>query len=137
MDISIPDKVAKLDVYTFLNCESLTGLIIPESVTKISGSAFLKCDKFYLYCYPDSYACIFAKDSGIPFIIFDHALPGDANDDSSLTLTDVSVTLKYIAEWGTKINTDEADMDKNGTVDLWDASLMIKQISHLDIIQKK
>ena len=58
------------------------------------------------------------------------AFRGDANNDGVLNLSDVTVTLKYLAEWE-NIVIDEvlADVSGNGDITLADVSLMLQLIA--------
>ena len=54
---------------------------------------------------------------------------GDANNDGSADAKDVSAILGYITGHPTEVNTVAADMDKNGTVALKDAAIMLKELA--------
>jgi len=55
---------------------------------------------------------------------------GDANGDDSVTLADISLLLKYVADWkGITIDTVTADVNLDGDVTLADASRILKYIA--------
>ena len=58
------------------------------------------------------------------------AVRGDADGDGALNLSDVTATMKYLADWE-NITIDEtaADTDGNGTVNLTDVSFMLQLIA--------
>ena len=57
---------------------------------------------------------------------------GDANGDSKINLADVSLILRYIAEWNVKID-PVADFDENGNIDLADVTLILKHIAKWNV----
>ncbi|MBQ7828011.1 MAG: dockerin type I repeat-containing protein [Clostridia bacterium] len=54
---------------------------------------------------------------------------GDANGDGAVTLADVSLAMKYIAEWDVAPYIAHADMNGNGIVGLSDVSAMLRLIA--------
>ncbi|MBE6708250.1 MAG: hypothetical protein E7578_03285 [Ruminococcaceae bacterium] len=65
-------------------------------------------------------------------------IPGDANMDAKINLSDVSRMLQYIAKWSVDISEGGADVDKNGKVNLADAARMLQYIAkwNVDISDK-
>ena len=54
-DLVIPDGVASIGSWSFMNCSYLTSVTIPESVTKIGEAAFYECSSLTdVYCYADN-----------------------------------------------------------------------------------
>ena len=41
--IGIPNKITKIDYYTFARCGSLTNVVIPKNIIKIEYGAFYEC----------------------------------------------------------------------------------------------
>jgi len=59
---------------------------------------------------------------------------GDANGDGVLNVFDVTVSMKYIAEWqNITIDSGLADMNGNGRVGLGDITLMLKRIAKWNV----
>lgn len=59
---------------------------------------------------------------------------GDASGDGELNLDDVSLTMKFIAEWdGITVDETAADVNLNGRIGLTDVCLMLKLIAGWDI----
>ncbi|MBE6708303.1 MAG: hypothetical protein E7578_03560 [Ruminococcaceae bacterium] len=56
------------------------------------------------------------------------ALYGDADGTGTITLSDVSLILKYIAKWNVSVN-EMADYNKDGKVTLTDAALILRFIA--------
>lgn len=54
---------------------------------------------------------------------------GDANGDGRLNLADVTLVMKYIAEWDVSLDTDLADVNGNGRIGIDDVSMMLKLIA--------
>ena len=54
----IPDTVAKINKYTFYNCNDLTNVVIPDSVTSIETEAFRGCSGLTSIEIPDSVTSI-------------------------------------------------------------------------------
>ncbi len=65
-------------------------------------------------------------------------IPGDANMDAKINLSDVSRMLQHIAKWSVDVSEGSADVDKNGKVNLADASRMLQYIAkwNVDISDK-
>ena len=58
---------------------------------------------------------------------------GDANRDGDITLTDVTATLKVIADWGTPVDLSAADVNSDGNISLGDVVLLLKYIAKWDV----
>ena len=57
------------------------------------------------------------------------AAGGDVNNDGSLTLSDVTLSLQYIARWSVDIPESAADLDGDGKITLTDVTVMLKRIA--------
>jgi len=58
---------------------------------------------------------------------------GDVSGDGKVTLSDVSMILKYIAKWEVTIDPAIADVTGNGTINLTDVSRILKYVAKWDI----
>lgn len=61
-------------------------------------------------------------------------IPGDANDDGSVTAADALLTLKYAANWDVEINLSNADVTADGNVTAVDALNILKYVAQWDIV---
>ena len=67
--INIPDSVIGIGDWTFSGCTSLTQITIPDSVTSIGSRAFRGCTSLTMTCTEQSFACEYAKEKEIPFVL--------------------------------------------------------------------
>ena len=59
---------------------------------------------------------------------------GDANDDGTINLSDVTVVLQQVAKWeNVKINLDAADVNADGNLNLSDVTLLLQYIAKWDV----
>ena len=61
-------------------------------------------------------------------------LPGDANTDGAVNLSDVTAILQYIAKWNVQIDTDAADVVRDGIINLSDVTLLLKYIAKWNVV---
>ena len=66
--IEIPASVISIGEQAFWNCSGLTSIEIPNGVISIGSSAFLYCYDLTIYTPSNSYAQIYAENSGISFV---------------------------------------------------------------------
>jgi hypothetical protein len=100
--VEIPDGVVHIDQWAFVNCDGIQTVVIPNSVTKISNNAFSDCenlqtvfmgqsvseigeDLFHfdanvtIHAPTESYAELYAKGSGIPFVAKGNVIDSTGN----------------------------------------------------------
>ena len=75
----------------------------PDSVTAIHEDAFCSSENVMIYCNTDSYAHEFSEAKGISYILLDSPntvrfLLGDADNDGIVTISDVTLIQRVLAE---------------------------------------
>ena len=63
----------------------------------------------------------------------DPGIPGDADDNGSVTIRDAALILQFIAGWDVEINLAAADVDDDKTVTIRDAALILQYIAGWDV----
>lgn len=61
------------------------------------------------------------------------AIPGDANEDGKVNLTDATVMLQHVAQWIVGLNIDNADVNDDSFINLSDITLILKHIARWDV----
>ena len=97
-DVQMSDSVTEIGTYAFANCPNLLSVYIPESVETIANSAFKNDPNLTIYCYEGSYAQQYAEERDIPYVLIQTYEPGDVDRDGTLSITDVTLIQKYLAE---------------------------------------
>lgn len=123
-EVKINDAVTEIGTYAFANCPNLTAVYLPDTVTTIPNSAFKNDPNLTIYCYADSYAQQYAEARDIPYVLIQTYEVGDVDRDGTLSITDVTLIQKYLAEL--EMFDDEqlrlADFSADGQVDIADAT---------------
>ncbi len=123
-EFTVPATATRIDKFAFENCASLETVTIPESVTRIAVTAFRNCPNLTLKVYEDSYAHAFAVENEIPYVLIQTYEPGDVDRDGALSITDVTLIQKYLAELAT-LDDEQlllADYLSDGDVNIADAT---------------
>ena len=66
--VELPGNVLTIGARAFADCTNLQQVLIPSNVTQIDSTAFSGCTQLTIYGTAGSYAEIFAKEQGIPFV---------------------------------------------------------------------
>ena len=123
-EVRINGAVTEIGTYAFANCPNLTAVYLPDTVTTIPNSAFKNDPNLTIYCYADSYAQQYAEARDIPYVLIQTYEVGDVDRDGTLSITDVTLIQKYLAEL--EMFDDEqlrlADFSADGQVDIADAT---------------
>lgn len=123
-DVQMSDSVTEIGTYAFANCPNLLSVYIPESVETIANSAFRNDPNLTIYCYEGSYAQQYAEERSIPYVLIQTYETGDVDRDGALSITDVTLIQKYLAELAT-LDADQlllADYLSDGEVNIADAT---------------
>lgn len=123
-DVQMSDSVTEIGTYAFANCPNLLSVYIPESVETIANSAFRNDPNLTIYCYEGSYAQQYAEERSIPYVLIQTYETGDVDRDGALSITDVTLIQKYLAELAT-LDAEQlllADYLSDGEVDIADAT---------------
>jgi len=123
-EVRINGDVTAIGTYAFANCPNLTAVYLPESVTTIPNSAFKNDPNLTIYCYEDSYAQQYAEEKNIPYVLIRTYETGDVDRDGAVTVTDVTLIQKYLAELAT-LDAEQlllADYLSDGEIDIADAT---------------
>ena len=67
--MTIPENVATIGSYAFLDCSNLTEITIPETVTSIGSMAFSSCIKAVIYVKADSEAHKYSEENKIVYML--------------------------------------------------------------------
>ena len=74
-------------------------------------------------------ATVAAQDAESPKSI----LYGDVNSDGSIDSLDVTLLMKYLADWEVDLDLQAADVNMDGVVDSLDATLLMKHVADWDV----
>ncbi len=152
----IPDDVTSIGEYAFYNCSGLTSIMIPNSVTSIENGAFCGCSGLTsvtvlnptpvaitqyvftnrlnatLYVPKGSRSAYEAADYWKEFkeiVEIDFIIPGDANSDGLVNVTDIVATVNYIMNKPSDdFNKYAADVNGDGEVNVTDVVGMVNII---------
>ena len=109
-------------IFFWVKVEDPDNYRFSDSVTVTVNGITAQCELFddgYLFV-----ECIFPPcGMGIQY------LPGDANTDGTVNLSDVSLILKHIAKWDVAMDADAADVNDDAKINLSDVSLVLKHIA--------
>lgn len=133
--INLPESLTSIGTLAFAECQSLAYLEIPQSVTSIADSTFHNDSNLTLGVYYDSYAFNYAKEKGIPYVLIDSVILGDANLDGFLNINDVTAIQRHTAEYQ-KLNELQAkagDTNGDGKISIDDATLIQSYFAEFDI----
>ena len=124
-DVTI-DGPQEIDSYAFARCTNLSSVRIMDSVTAIHDTSFDNDPNLTIYCYDSSYAHTFAISKGIPYILLDSVLLGDANSDGYVNISDVTDIQRAVAEIDTldDLRKKAADVNGDGVVTIDDATIV-------------
>lgn len=70
---TVSNNITSIEKGAFYCCNNLTSILIPNTVISIGDRAFAISEYLTIYGYSGSYAELFAKNEGIPFIALDEA----------------------------------------------------------------
>lgn len=137
-NVTLPESLTAIYSDAFWYCTGLETINIPNSVTTIETGVFTACNNVTVYCYENSTAHKYVVDNDIKYVLLkSESTPGDATGDNKVNLGDVSLILKYIANWEVSPNLDAADVTGDGAVNLSDVTLLLKYIAKWDGIVLK
>lgn len=64
---------------------------------------------------------------------FDSPSKGDVNGDSDVDMKDVTLVLKYLAEWEVEIDDTQSDVNGDGHIDMKDITLLLKYLAEWNV----
>lgn len=128
-EIDLPESLESIGEGAFLSCKKLTSVTV-KGKPRIGELAFAAGEDFStttIYGIPGSDAEAYAEEWGHPFVTLNNGvLPGDADGNGTVNLIDVVAVNKHIMT-GTPLKApDNADVDKNQTVDAVDSLNILK-----------
>ncbi len=137
--ITIPKSVTSIGEYAFAWDDNLTSVTIYSNNVNIGEKAFGyihnsngnidKMEGFTITGYKGSTAEVYAKENGFTFIPLDITYNlGDVNDDGEVSIDDVTLIQKYLADVSSFTDTQKTFADVNG-----DGDVMIDDVT---MIQK-
>ncbi len=138
--VVIGDNAEAIEDYAFLNCKSLTKIVIPPNVTEIgeyavgywlnSDGTYSPMSKTVIYCVEGSAAHKYAVDNGLTFELVEESgiyfEMGDVNTDGTVTSADLVTLQKYLVADSemTVEGALRADICDNGAIDSSDAAAL-------------
>ena len=132
--VEIQNGVQTICQSAFMNT-ALKSAEIPESVLTIDAYAFGynknfgKISDFTIFGYKNTSAESFANNNDLDFVeLIKDFVPGDINNDGSVTVTDISLAAAHIK--GIKNIADErtADINNDGIINVTDLSLIAAHV---------
>ena len=153
--IEIPNSVTSIGDYAFSHCSGLTSITIGNGIKSIGNFAFEYCNELTdVYCYAKSFpktandafessnienATLHVLTSWVniykkrtPWSGFGNILaiiPGDANGDGLVNVTDIVATVNFIMEKPSEgFNKNAADLNGDGVVNVTDIVMMVSII---------
>ena len=145
--LTIGEGIEKIDSLAFVDCNALTSISVPASILEIGGSAFglhtepsggfiiyLKpVEGFTVYGYKGTAAEEYAEQFGLTFVERDDppsvTVYGDVNSDEQFSIADAVLLQKYLLTIEVTLpNWAAGDLDKNGTLNAMDLSLMKQKL---------
>lgn len=89
---------------------------------------FVYADNVTITCYEGSYVDEWATAYGVNVKYIPRArIPGDADDDGTVSIMDALAVLQYDVGWGNDINLSNADVNADGAVNILDALLILQK----------
>lgn len=124
--VILPQNLEVIGRLAFADCPTLEYVFIPESVIEINDNAFNGSFNTVIYCYYGTYAHTYAKAKGISYHLLNGVKLGDTDGDGSVSITDVTLIQRYLAELDTLegIYLHAADANQDGSVDISDATVI-------------
>lgn len=123
-------------------CNKLENLFIPATVKKISEYAFNGCDSLQYIYYSGSEEEwntldkggleVYVKTDNVVFN-YEYVIYGDLNNDKEINIKDITLLLKYLADWDVTINKKAADTNTDGEINLKDGTLLLKYLADWDV----
>lgn len=145
--VSVPNSVTSVGRYAFCNCTSLKSITVPPSVAFIGRLAFgygeingifFKTEEFKIICEENSVAHTYAAVNGFSYTLFSEVLWGDADGDGTVSLKDVILLRRYIANYSYSDNSSDvtanvgADANRDGEINLKDVILVRQYLANYD-----
>ncbi|MBQ3330687.1 MAG: leucine-rich repeat protein [Ruminococcus sp.] len=133
--IALPDSVKTIGIRAFGECTGLRYAYLSDNIESIADNAFENDNELIIRCERDSYAAQYAKENNIKAEYLYRYLIGDADGDGRVTVFDVTVIQRMIAQL-----TDDPDglIQLRGCIagkklDITDATLIQRKIAMLEI----
>lgn len=122
--LTLSDGVESIDKFAFANCPSLEYVELSRNVISISPYAFKNDSNLTLGVYYNSYAHQYATENNIPYVLVDGVKLGDADRDGVVSINDVTLIQRHLAELETLegIYLYAADANRDGVLDISDAT---------------
>lgn len=126
-------SVSEKQMRVFVNGELIIDFVDEENKYYI-GFSYEEVEPS-IFLWWNSNNCVMYSDVKIsaPGVLLPFPEPimyGDANDDGSINLSDVSLMLRHIAKWeGLEMNAEATDVNVDGSINLSDVSLTLKHIA--------
>lgn len=133
--VDFPLSLESIGESAFENDIALGGIFIPDSVTYIGDNAFAPMvtdGSFVVQCFENTLAAAYFTAQDTANLSLYQKLTGDVNLDGTLTVVDVTVIQKYIADLeplDMAVLRDLADIDRNGEINIADATAGQRKIA--------
>ncbi len=146
--VILGENVETIGDEAFLNCQSLTKIVIPPSVTEIgayavgfwknSDGSYSKMSKTVIYCTEGSAAHAYALDAGLAYVVMTEeelvSSLGDVNLDGTVSIADAVVLQKGLvaASILTVEGASRADLCDDGVLNGFDLVALKKKLAATD-----
>ena len=133
--VVLSDSLLAVPDYAFTNCPNLKYVTIPESVMLIQPYAF-DWDNVTIRCYENSFAHNYAAENNVPFELIKTILLGDADNNGTVNINDVTAVQRSLAELEvfTELQQAGADVNQDGTVDVSDATAIQMYLADYELL---
>lgn len=140
--VRLNEGLKTIDYGAFHDCLNLKSVYVPNSVTTIAsyalgyyyeGDVRTKLAGFTIYGYEGSAAYDYAVNNGFEFVAVTKppVFCGDVNGDNTINQADGIDIKKYIVKLLTAINTEAADLNYDGSIDVIDAVKLMKKVHNV------
>ncbi len=140
--VRLNEGLKTIDYGAFHDCLNLKSVYVPNSVTTIAsyalgyyyeGDVRTKISGFTIYGYVGSAAYDYAVNNGFEFVAVTKppVFCGDVNGDNTINRADGMDIKKYIVKLLNAINTEAADLNCDGSIDVIDAVKLMKKVHNV------
>ena len=129
-EITIIGDISEIGYYTFGECSGLKRLTIYDRDVEISEYADIPSSTT-IYSYTNSSVQKYASANNLKFVSLDDSegLLGDCNNDGKVTVEDAIMLEQWLLGAGNLTNWHNADLCKDGEIDVFDMVEMRKLLS--------
>ncbi|MGN1458163.1 MAG: leucine-rich repeat domain-containing protein [Acutalibacteraceae bacterium] len=116
-NVNLPNAITSIGSSVFSSCKELKKIYIPDSVNKIGEEAFLDCN-ISIYGVKGSYAETYAKEQGIPFIMY-------SENENTIVDKATNISIKGVLADGVDIKVTKLDNSIENVIFTYDISITL------------